>query len=298
MFVGLSLLLLSASYRSRWNSCCPSSSPLTCRLVDAVLTGAAAARQISSRGPTNHHSKAFAHRRHTNTSESRYKGYISARKLIPPDYSDSRASILRLIPISHYTMTSYKPMILSSQLWLSVLALCFYASEVSAKVHTHYHATTNKICYDKWVSFSPCSQPRAHLSTSTCFRNHKVIPCPKSKKNLIIGLIIAGSRTSSLLALSSLNGPDLVNSRNLTVIGVFVLGGILYCCCCAGEVACATCAACCCLCCGKRKKTSGGQVYQTLPEQGNNATIVSLLPLFHFSYTDSPPCSTRCTYYL
>ncbi|KAI0812545.1 hypothetical protein BC629DRAFT_944362 [Irpex lacteus] len=136
-------------------------------------------------------------------------------------------------------MTSYKPMILSSQLWLSVLALCFYASEVSAKVHTHYHATTsNKICFDK---------------------NHKVIPCPKSKKNLIIGLIIAGS-----------------------LIGVFVLGGILYCCCCAGEVACATCAACCCLCCGKRKKTSGGQVYQTLPEQGNNATIVSLLPSFHF----------------
>ncbi len=37
-------------------------------------------------------------------------------------------------------------------------------------------------------------------------------------------------------------------------------------------------------------------MYQTLPEQGNNATIVSLLPLFHFSYTDSPPGSTRYTY--
>ncbi|KAI0093215.1 hypothetical protein BDY19DRAFT_415236 [Irpex rosettiformis] len=128
-------------------------------------------------------------------------------------------------------VSSYRPLVSSSRLWLTALALCFHISEASAR--SHYHPAP-QVCYNQ---------------------NNQRIPCPKkTKKQWLIGVIIAAS-------------------------GVIIIGCIFYFCCAVGECACATCAACCCLCCSKRKKTSGGQVYQTLPDQGNNATIVSPCPL-------------------
>ena len=45
---------------------------------------------------------------------------------------------------------SYKPLILSSRLWLSAFALCFCVLEVDAKVR--YHHTSPTVCYDQYVS--------------------------------------------------------------------------------------------------------------------------------------------------
>lgn len=70
-------------------------------------------------------------------------------------------------------MTSYRPLILSSRFWLTVLSTCFYLSSAAArsKSHTTVIVVNNqKQCFD---------------------HNNKPIKCPTSKA-WIIGLAIAG----------------------------------------------------------------------------------------------------------
>ena len=60
---------------------------------------------------------------------------------------------------------SYRPMILSSRLWLSALALCFCVLEVDAKIRYH-HTASSRVCYDQYVPIN-WSKISVSLNSST-----------------------------------------------------------------------------------------------------------------------------------
>ncbi|KAI0344700.1 hypothetical protein BDW22DRAFT_1354839 [Trametopsis cervina] len=135
-------------------------------------------------------------------------------------------------------MSGYRPLILSSRFWLSLLALVWSIAAVAASPTPEIEL-----------------EARASSSKKACHDPKGVpIKCPPTKASKLFSVIILS-----------------------VVFGVVILGGLLWFCCSAATCTCALCAASCCSCCGKRKK-AGGQVYQSLPEQGkNNATVIQPL---------------------